>query len=150
MFLDRETFSTVLSSTPLVSIDLVVRNRDGEILLGQRVNRPARGYWFVPGGRILKNETLAQAFERLTKEELGRSYPISDASLLGPYDHLYEDCVFGEHISTHYVAIAYSIDVANLKALPDKQHNSYQWLSPDKILQLNNVHENTKAYFREL
>ena len=95
MFLDRETFSTVLSSTPLVSIDLVVRNRDGEILLGQRVNRPAKGYWFVPGGRILKNETLAQAFERLTKEELGRSYSISDASLLGPYDHLYEDCVFG-------------------------------------------------------
>ncbi|USI28210.1 GDP-mannose mannosyl hydrolase [Alteromonas macleodii] len=148
MFLDRETFSTVLSSTPLVSIDLVVRNRDGEILLGQRVNRPAKGYWFVPGGRILKNETLAQAFERLTKEELGRSYSISDASLLGPYDHLYEDCVFGEDISTHYVAIAYSIDVANLEALPVKQHNSYQWLSPNKILQLNNVHENTKAYFR--
>ena len=149
MFLDRETFSTVLSSTPLVSIDLVVRNRDGEILLGQRVNRPAQGYWFVPGGRILKNETLAQAFERLTKEELGRSYSISDASLLGPYDHLYEDCVFGEDISTHYVAIAYSIDVATLEALPVKQHNNYQWLSPDKILQLNNVHENTKAYFCE-
>lgn len=148
MFLDRETFSTVLSSTPLVSIDLVVRNLDGEVLIGQRVNRPAKGYWFVPGGRILKNETLAQAFERLTKEELGLSYPISDASLLGPYDHLYEDCVFGEHISTHYVAIAYTIDVTILTTLPNKQHNSYQWLSPDKILQLNNVHENTKAYFR--
>ena len=56
---------------PLISIDLLVQNEHGEYLLGLRNNRPAQGYWFVPGGRVLKNETLDGAFKRLTFEELG-------------------------------------------------------------------------------
>lgn len=70
MFLDQTTFSTIIACTPLVSIDLVVTNANGQVLLGQRLNRPAKNYWFVPGGRILKNESLAQAFKRLTRDEL--------------------------------------------------------------------------------
>ena len=58
MFLDKNTFSTVIASTPLVPIDLVVKNHQSQVLLGQRLNRPAQGFWFVPGGRILKNEFL--------------------------------------------------------------------------------------------
>jgi colanic acid biosynthesis protein WcaH len=53
LFLDDTTFKTVIASTPLISIDLVVKNTKGEYLLGYRNNRPAQGFWFVPGGRIL-------------------------------------------------------------------------------------------------
>ena len=70
-WLDVTTFETVVASTPLISIDLLVQNEHGEYLLGLRNNRPAQGYWFVPGGRVLKNETLDGAFKRLTFEELG-------------------------------------------------------------------------------
>ena len=52
MFLSQQAFATVVESTPLISIDLIVENEQGEILLGKRTNRPARGYWFVPGGRV--------------------------------------------------------------------------------------------------
>jgi colanic acid biosynthesis protein WcaH len=45
-----ETFKTVIASTPLISIDLIVRNNQQQILLGKRLNKPAQGYWFVPGG----------------------------------------------------------------------------------------------------
>lgn len=79
MWLTDETFRTVLASTPLVSIDLVVENSAGEILLGQRLNRPAQGFWFVPGGRIQKSESLDAAFRRLTRGELG--LPSSTATL---------------------------------------------------------------------
>jgi colanic acid biosynthesis protein WcaH len=61
VFLDKELFSTVIESTPLISIDLVVKNNLGQTLLGQRLNKPAKGFWFVPGGRILKDESLATA-----------------------------------------------------------------------------------------
>lgn len=148
MFLDNETFATVLDSTPLVSIDLIVRNLQDEILLGQRSNRPAQGYWFLPGGRILKNETLAAAFRRLTKAELGTVYDITNAKLLGPFDHIYNDSVLGGQITTHYVAIAYEIDVENLVDLPEVQHSAYQWLSQSELLDWPDVHDNTKAYFR--
>ena len=59
--LDRETFIEVIRHTPLVSIDLIVTRDDGCVLLGQRLNEPARNYWFVPGGRIYKDEPLAHA-----------------------------------------------------------------------------------------
>ena len=44
--LELEMFKAVIASTPLVSIDLIVMNSQGEILMGLRNNRPAQGYWF--------------------------------------------------------------------------------------------------------
>ncbi|WP_306671513.1 hypothetical protein [Endozoicomonas sp. ONNA2] len=64
--LELETFKTVVASTPLVAIDLIVRNSQE---LGLRNNRPAQVYWFVTGGRILKNEWFENAFHRLIKVE---------------------------------------------------------------------------------
>ena len=52
--LETELFKSIVEHTPLISIDLIIRNEDGKALLGQRLNRPAQNYWFVPGGRILK------------------------------------------------------------------------------------------------
>jgi len=65
--LNEENFSSVIKSTPLISIDLIVRNLKGEVFLGNRVNDPAKDYWFVPGGRIFKDETRAQAFSRILR-----------------------------------------------------------------------------------
>ena len=149
MFLDKEIFSTVIESTPLVSIDLVIKNKRGEALLGQRLNRPAKNYWFVPGGRILKNEPLADAFKRLTLEELGQEFSLEQASLLAPFDHFYEDNVFGDDFSTHYVAIAYVLTLeCALDKLPmNVQHDNYQWFNIDELMKLDEVHQHTKNYF---
>lgn len=147
MFISEEKFRVVLDSTPLVSIDLLVEDEQGRFLLGYRKNRPAQHYWFVPGGRIQKNESLDSAFKRLTTQELGTEFSIEQATLLGPFDHFYDDCVFGSDISTHYVAIAYRLKVTNLPSLPDQQHSDYQWYSVKKILSGDNIHANTKAYF---
>ena len=147
-FLDRETFTTVIDSTPLVSIDLVVENEQGEFLLGQRKNRPAQGYWFVPGGRILKGEPMVEAFKRLTHQELGTAVPIEMATLLGPYEHFYDDFVFGSGVSTHYVVLGYKVRVQTGElALPLEQHNDYQWFSKASLLASQSVHKHSKWYF---
>ena len=54
MFLEKELFSSIIENTPLISIDLVVKNHENKILLGKRINKPAYNSWFVPGGRIYK------------------------------------------------------------------------------------------------
>ncbi len=41
----------VIKNAPLVSIDIIVKNKDGKILLGFRNNEPAKNTWFIPGGR---------------------------------------------------------------------------------------------------
>jgi colanic acid biosynthesis protein WcaH len=69
--LSRDDFLAVVTLTPLVSIDLVVVDEEGYILVGKRTNEPAYGTWFVPGGRVNKDETLDAAFERIATDELG-------------------------------------------------------------------------------
>ena len=150
MFLDNNTFATVIDSTPLISIDLVVKNQQGQALLGLRTNRPAQGYWFVPGGRILKNESMQTAFSRLCQNELGLKLSIEEACFLGTYQHFYDDSVFGEHISTHYLVLGYEIivDVAQL-TLPTEQHSQYEWFHIDNLLAQDAVHKHSKWYFEK-
>ncbi|PMO79414.1 GDP-mannose mannosyl hydrolase [Vibrio breoganii] len=146
--LELQTFKKVVASTPLVSMDLIVMNDAGQVLLGYRNNRPAQGFWFVPGGRILKDERFEVAFSRLTEVELGKGYALSQAEFLGPYEHLYQDNFSGENFSTHYVVLGYKI-IWNgaLADLPSEQHCDYRWWDIAELLGSSDVHDNTKAYF---
>jgi colanic acid biosynthesis protein WcaH len=56
MYLKKEDFRRLVQHGVFFSIDLVVRDNQNRILVGERINRPAQGYWFVPGGRVYKNE----------------------------------------------------------------------------------------------
>ena len=67
MLLSPDDFYSVVRLAPLVSIDLIIRNARGEVLLGLRNNEPAKGFYFVPGGIILKQERLHEAFARILK-----------------------------------------------------------------------------------
>ena len=147
-FLEKDIFTTVIRSTPLVSIDLIVEDSQGNVLLGMRNNRPAKGYWFVPGGRILKDETMQAAFTRLTETELGVKLKLNDATFIGPYQHFYQDYVFGDDVSTHYVVLAYRIVVGREElALPREQHSQYKWFTKKEISECPNVHVHSKWYF---
>ncbi|MFT6330199.1 MAG: colanic acid biosynthesis protein WcaH [Bermanella sp.] len=148
-WLDEKVFSSGIESLPLVSIDLIVRdNVSGKYLFGWRRNRPAADHWFVPGGRVHKNESLDDAFTRLVQTELGFDESRATAQWLGVYEHFYDDCVFGEEISTHYIVLAYEI-VVNISELnlPMEQHSKYQWMSKDEIGESNLVHQYSKDYF---
>ncbi|CAK7000505.1 GDP-mannose mannosyl hydrolase [Providencia rettgeri] len=146
--LSLDTFKTIVASTPLVSIDLVICNSKNQALLGQRNNRPAQGYWFVPGGRICKDETFDIAFQRLTINELGINYNINNSKFIGHYQHLYQDNFSDDNFSTHYVVLGYFIkEDLDLNKLPLEQHRNYQWWNIDELLNSSEVHDNTKAYF---
>lgn len=148
MFLSREDFATVVRSTPLVSIDLLVENRRGEYLLGRRNNRPAQGFWFVPGGRVQKDETLACAFERLTRAELGQTMTFGQGRFYGVWQHFYGDNFGGEDFSTHYIVLGFRLQVdSQALRLPDEQHAAWRWQLPEALLASTDVHDNTRAYF---
>ena len=149
MFLDEKTFETVISNAPLISIDLVVKNTKGQYLLGYRTNRPAKGFWFVPGGRIHKDESMDAAFLRLTEGEIGLKIERSAARFLGPYEHFYDDFVFGPNVTTHYIALGYEVIVdIDLNELPAEQHSQYKWFLPNELLESPDVHQHSKWYLK--
>lgn len=147
--LSEADFVHVVRSAPLVSIDLLIKNKTGQYLLGLRTNAPARGSWFVPGGRILKNESLQQAKRRLSKIEIGKEISPESFSFVGVYEHFYPDNTFRlDGFGTHYVVLAFSIDVQGLSLdRPFEQHAKFKWFSREDILNSDLVHAYSKAYF---
>ena len=146
--LPLDTFKNIIKSTPLISIDLIVRNSEGKVLLGKRVNRPAQGYWFVPGGRILKDESFTTAFNRLVKNELGLD--LIKSKFKGVYQHFYDDNFSEADFTTHYVVLAYEVCAGEvLSNLPLEQHSSYQWVAEDELLADQRTHVHTKWYFQK-
>ena len=152
--LNPEIFKCVVENAPLISIDFIVKDNNGKILLGKRVNEPAKGYWFTIGGRIFKNETIENAQKRILKEELNFSfYPQHSAlstqhsllKFIGIYEHFYDT---GFHdIPTHYVNLAYEIEI-KLYELPKEQHSEYRWFELEELLEAGDVHKYVKDYFK--
>ncbi|MFM2342040.1 MAG: hypothetical protein RLZZ592_1693 [Pseudomonadota bacterium] len=147
--LPRETLLDVIRHTPLVSIDLICRDPQGRLLLGWRSNRPAQASWFVPGGRILKDERIEQAIERIAADELGLpTAQAAQARPFGVYQHLYPDNFAGEPgLSTHYVVLAWTLALpADTPLKGDAQHRELRWFTPAELLADTQVHANTRAY----
>jgi colanic acid biosynthesis protein WcaH len=143
-------FEQIIKNGPLVSIDLVVRTKDGKLLLGLRSNEPAKGCFFVPGGRIFKDENFEEAFSRITEEELGVKMNMTEAHSLGVNQHFYPTNAVGTPgFGTHYVVLAYELLLdEEIPRLPKNQHSEYQWMTAEQALSHPMVHSNSKEYLR--
>lgn len=150
MILNHDDFFEVVRRTPLVSIDLIVWNSQRQVLLGWRKNEPAKGCWFVPGGRVCKEERLADAFCRICRAEMGLFLEITGARFRGVFEHLYMTNFSGKPgVGTHYIVLGYELTLSTVpEILPAVQHDEYRWFDVDDILSLPEVHEYTKAYFK--
>jgi len=144
--LDNQTFKTVINSTPLISIDLLVK-KDNKILLGKRLKKPAQGYLFSIGGRIYKNEAIDGAMIRIAKDELNIELKLTPR-FIGVFEHFYDDSIY-QDVLTHYVVLAYEIEIEKTLNLPTDQHSEYQWLAIDELLKSKQVHKYVKDYFKD-
>jgi len=150
--LSDSVFKTVIENTPLFAIDLVIINEKNELLVGKRLNSPAKGAWFVPGGRVFKNEPLAAAFQRISQNEVGVAIDMSGARLLGLYDHFYNDSVYGPSITTHYINATHSIKLeqAQLNLPIDEQHETYRWVALSEVRADDSIHKFSKCFMDQL
>ena len=156
MFLSESEFSKVIKWTPLVSIDLCIL-KGREILVGRRVNPPAKNYFFVPGGRILKLEQKKDALIRILRNELGMTLKNHNHNMMkemGTYEHFYEDNFFNNNdFGTHYLVMPYLIPYEELKQLDlvikDEQHSEYSWINIDTIKHCSlKIHSYTLDYLK--
>lgn len=151
--LPQKLFASIVKHAPLIAVDLVIQNESGEVLLGLRRNAPARGFWFVPGGRIFKNEPIANAADRIVREELAIDSRLPRALFLGIFEHFYQDnFTHAQAFGTHYIVLAHrlSITTVQIKQLPLQQHAGYRWLPPQELLRARDVHPYSREYARHL
>lgn len=139
-WIPNEEWETIVDNVPIVSVDLVVECPEG-IVLGKRSNKPAKGKWFVPGGRVRKGESLEDAVHRVSMEELGVDVEIYEK--LGAFEHFYETSEVG--CGKHYVAHGFRVWTEDSVFEPDSQHGhlaTFQELPQD-------LHEYVVDYLEE-
>jgi colanic acid biosynthesis protein WcaH len=138
----EEDWKTVVANVPIPSVDLVLVH-DGGVVLGKRTNEPAKGEWFVPGGRVRKGERLAETVHRVAHEELGVDVTIRER--LGAYDHLYDTSDVEAVASKHYVAHGFVVEPQDDPIAADDQHGSLRvfYNRPE------NCHEHVASYLDE-
>jgi colanic acid biosynthesis protein WcaH len=108
----------IVRHAPLVSIDIIIKDHEQNVLIGLRVNEPARGTYFVPGGIIRKNETIRDGFTRILNAEVGLQKSLDGAKFLDVFEHFYETNRFEEPTyGTHYVVIAYELTLRQRPAI---------------------------------
>jgi len=151
--LPADVFRTVIEKAPLVSIDLLIVDDAGQLLVGKRVNEPARGFFFVPGGRIVKGERHEDALRRIAADEVGiEGLEWRDENVVGVFTHVYDaNALEVPGVSTHYAVIGYRAHVAPPFELPtgDDQHSAFRWIGR-KDAHDATIHPNTLAYLDRL
>jgi len=149
-FLDDNRFRIVIESVPLVSIDFLIKNESDEFLLGKRLNKPAQGLWFAPGGRIRKMERLSDAFGRISETELGGFIRFEESEFIGVFEHMYRNSAFSDDNGTHYVSIGFMCDLpASAIRFPTSQHSKFRWFGIEEIEASVDVHHHTKEFFNQ-
>lgn len=69
--LPEEIFQFISSVTPMVNVDLLVRDENGHILLAMRDDKFEGMVWHIPGGIIRFRETMEERLQKTAVNELG-------------------------------------------------------------------------------
>ncbi len=113
---------------PLGCVDAVaVSPSKKQFILVKRKNEPQKGAWWFPGGRIFKNEKLADAVLRKVKQELG--LPAKVKKELGTYEFFSKTGYF-KGTNTHMIAVVFLVEIAvDKKIILDWQSSDSRWFT---------------------
>lgn len=124
-FIPEKLYNQFLEAMPLACVDVAIVDR-GSVLLVKRKDAPARGEWWVPGGRVWKGEMLRETAARKAREEVGIECHI------GPIIHtaetIFPDGPAGIDVhSINACFFAYPIS-PSAKAHLDNHHAGHKWV----------------------
>lgn len=149
--LNKTKFISLIKSAPLCAIDILIKSNN-KYLLCLRDNKPAKNYYFVPGGRIFKNEKYKDAIKRILKNELNLNIKNLKFKIIGIYDHIYKDNFYNiKDLTTHYFVLALMINFnKEVEIKLDKQHLNFRFMTRSQILNNKKVHKYSKLYLKEI
>ncbi|MEK6920941.1 MAG: NUDIX domain-containing protein [Nanoarchaeota archaeon] len=122
-FIPDPLFKQIRESVPMVCIDFVcVQN--GKVLLTYRTEEPKKGQWWIQGGRLQKNETLAQGLQRLAQREIGTTVKI--VRQIGAYEFFSDAASIPSGI--HDVAVCYLVSPETTSIKLDSTQSQHRWI----------------------
>lgn len=143
-FIPSESYKFILENMAIVCVDVAIYNHKHELLLIKRRNEPARGQFWLPGGRIYKGEVRRNAAIRKVHQECG--IVVDFLVELFTSETIFEDGPDG--IPVHSVNTVYFTMIKDTDIKLDSQASEFAWLSPADWL-LGDIHPYVAQAVRE-
>lgn len=121
----KNTYKKIMENIPILCVDIILK-KGKKILLVKRKNKPLKDVWWIPGGRVFKNETLIDAVKRKCMEELNIN--VEKIKEIGTYEYIGQDPFF-ETIKTgvHTVSVVYLMNYISGEIKVDRNHECFKW-----------------------
>lgn len=124
-FIPKGLYLEIIENVPIACVDIAIVAK-GAVLLVRRNDPPARGQWWVPGGRVLKGEMMRETAMRKAREEVGVDCHV------GPIIHTAET-IFPdgpERIAVHSINscfFMYPVE-KDFSVSLDDHHSGHKWV----------------------
>jgi colanic acid biosynthesis protein WcaH len=131
---EKRIYAEAVQNLPIPCVDVFLFNPASKsYLLVLRKDPPAKNFWWPPGGRVYKGETLAECAKRKCREELGlRFTDVTVIKNLGVVETFFPDSAWNTQthtINTLYLVLLNSEVVPNI----DNTCQNYKWVPIDTI-----------------
>ena len=84
----KKLYTKIVDSVPILCVDLCILTPDNKWILVKRKNEPLRGFWWPPGGRVMRGEMVHDAAKRIAREELG--IDVTHVRIYGIYEEVFK------------------------------------------------------------
>ena len=141
--LPNDVFYYVSRVTPLVNVDLLIKDEIGRTLLSWRDDQYSGAGWHVPGGIVRFKETLETRVKKVAEIEIGTNISFD------PIPIAMNQIIHPNHANRgHFISILYKCFLSNMFILQNKglsvEDNGYlMWHNgcPDKLITVHSIYK---------
>ena len=143
--LPEEVFLFISRITPLINVDLLIKNDENQTLLTWRDDVYCDPGWHIPGGIIRHKETFADRIKAVAKNELGAEVEFNPIPLA-----MNEVIIKKRRNRSHFISLLYSCRFLTQPAEKlrcngnSPKHAEWMWhdTPPDNILKVHEMYRN--------
>lgn len=140
--LPDEVFYYISRTTPLVNVDLLIKDENGRTLLAWRNDQYCGKGWHVPGGIVRFKETLETRVQKVAETEIGIDINFDTIPMA------VNQCILHDRdVRSHFVSILYrcflpSTFIPENKGLAHEDTGYLKWheFCPDNLLKFHEMY----------
>jgi len=141
--LPEDLFYYISSATPIINVDLLIKNKKGYILLAWRDDQYAGKGWHVPGGIIRFKETIKERINEVARIEIGTFIDYYDPEPIA----INEIFNYEREVRSHFISLLYKCSLPADVVLNNKESSRsdpgyLMWHKscPDDLLKLQDIY----------
>jgi len=123
MVIPDSLYHQIITQMPIPCVDVAITHNHC-VLLVKRLDEPAKGQWWLPGGRVYKSEMMVQTAKRKALEEVGLDCEVGP--LIHTAETVFEDGPNG--IPVHSINSCFLLRPLNASKIKlDSHHSAHSW-----------------------